>query len=83
MSNTLDHELSSVTLYVSRRFVFTNRESQIYELLILRGLSNREIADALVISEKTVKNYISNMIEKTSSDSTRKMMAIGFQAIAF
>ena len=41
----------------------TNRElSILYE--ISRGLKNKEIADKLFLSEKTVKNYITSMFKK-------------------
>jgi NarL family two-component system response regulator LiaR len=32
--------------------------------LIAAGLSNKEIAEALVLSEKTVKNHINNIFSK-------------------
>jgi len=41
----------------------SQREIEIL-LNISRGLSNKEIADALYISEKTVKNYITNIFRK-------------------
>lgn len=44
---------------------FTERELQIMEL-VSEGLSNREIACNLFISEGTVKNYISSILTKTS-----------------
>ena len=31
---------------------------------VLRGLSTREIADELVLSEKTVKHYMTNILQK-------------------
>ena len=41
----------------------TEREQEVLQALA-RGLSNREIADELVITEGTVKNHVSNLIEK-------------------
>lgn len=39
------------------------QESRILELLS-EGLSNREIADVMFLAEKTVKNYVSNLLAK-------------------
>ncbi len=41
----------------------SDREMEIVRLLA-RGLSNREIADQLVITEGTVKNHVSNILSK-------------------
>jgi two-component system NarL family response regulator len=41
----------------------TPREMEVLKL-IAAGLSNREIAEALVLSEKTVKNHINNIFSK-------------------
>ncbi|MGI5971310.1 MAG: response regulator [Oscillospiraceae bacterium] len=41
----------------------TERERSIIEL-VAEGLSNREIASKLFLSEGTVRNYISNLLEK-------------------
>ena len=43
--------------------ILTNREKEIFELLVLNK-STKEIADFLGISEKTVRNHISNTIQK-------------------
>ena len=42
---------------------FTEREKEI-AVLIAEGLTNRQIADRLYISEGTVKNYITNILSK-------------------
>jgi DNA-binding NarL/FixJ family response regulator len=46
------------------RTAFTGRELEIMEL-IAGGRSNREIAGELFISEGTVKNYITSILDKT------------------
>jgi len=46
----------------------TARETEILRLLA-EGKRNREIADALFLSEKTVKNYISNILYKLQVNS--------------
>lgn len=46
------------------RSLFTERELDIMEL-ISNGFSNREIASKLFISEGTVKNYITTILDKT------------------
>lgn len=46
----------------SQKFL-TNREREIFKLLI-NNFDTTEIADKLSISEKTVRNHISNVIQK-------------------
>ena len=41
----------------------TPQEKRIFEL-IGRGMSNREIAEEMYLAEKTVKNYVSNLLAK-------------------
>lgn len=43
--------------------ILTKREKEVFELLVM-NLSTREIANALNISEKTVRNHISNAMQK-------------------
>ena len=44
--------------------IFTDRELEIVTL-IAKGFSNREIASTLFMSEGTIKNYISTILDKT------------------
>ena len=41
----------------------TQREKEIFDMLV-KGKDTKEIALSLVISEKTVRNHISNVIQK-------------------
>lgn len=43
--------------------ILTIREQEVFELLVLNK-STQEIADFLGISEKTVRNHISNVMQK-------------------
>ena len=43
--------------------ILTKRERQVFELLITNK-TTKEIADILSISEKTVRNHISNAMQK-------------------
>ncbi len=43
--------------------ILTKREKEVFELLI-RNKTTKEIAEELFISEKTVRNHISNSMQK-------------------
>ena len=45
------------------RGILTRREKEVFELLV-EGLSTKEISLTLKISEKTVRNHISNVMQK-------------------
>lgn len=45
------------------RTALSEREREVIAL-VARGLTNREIAEALVISEKTARNHVSNILDK-------------------
>jgi DNA-binding NarL/FixJ family response regulator len=53
---------------------FTRREKEILQLLC-EGLSNKEIADALFISERTVLGHKTNLMTKTSTKNSLSLMA--------
>lgn len=48
--------------------ILTNRENEVFRLLI-QNKTTKEIADALYISEKTVRNHISNVMQKLEVES--------------
>jgi len=48
---------------INRAIKLSVREKQILEHL-MHGRTNREIADSLLLSEKTVKHYMTNMMSK-------------------
>ncbi len=43
--------------------LLTNREREVFELLV-QDKTTKEIAEQLFISEKTVRNHISNVMQK-------------------
>lgn len=56
-------ELSSTLEYRQPLHLLTKRECQVLQLLA-EGKSNRAVAETLYISEKTVKNHVSNILQK-------------------
>lgn len=64
---------SSIDLKKIKELGISNRE---YEVLvqISKGLSNKEIANALFLSESTIKTHVSNLLVKL--DSKRRTQAI-------
>lgn len=66
MTNELVREFQRVTLYENDKSLSNNLTSREVEVLklIAEGMINKEIAKNLYISEKTVKNHISNIFKK-------------------
>ena len=52
----------------------TEREREVYQELV-RGASNKEIAERLTISEYTVKNHVSSVLEKLELKARRDVAA--------
>lgn len=50
-------------LFQSNYFILTKREQDVFQLL-LAGLSTKQVAATLDIRQKTVRNQISNAIQK-------------------
>lgn len=55
--------MSVEDVYGLNKSILTNREQEVFDLLVLNK-STKEIAEFLGISEKTVRNHISNTIQK-------------------
>ena len=64
----------TVELGFAKSSEFTERELEVLRQLV-SGCTNKEIADTLGIAEKTVKNHITNMLQKTGFK-TRLELAI-------
>lgn len=58
--------------------LLTKRESEVIQLLA-KGKSNMEIAEALKISEKTVKNHISSIFKKTKVNDRTKAVILAIR----
>jgi DNA-binding NarL/FixJ family response regulator len=68
MASKLLNEFNSLSKRAEERHPFavpslTGRELEVLRL-VAKGMSNREIADGLFISENTVKNHVRNILEK-------------------
>jgi two-component system, NarL family, response regulator LiaR len=59
-----------------RELGITRRELEILEL-IARGLSNREIAESLFVSENTVKTHSSRLFDKLSAKRRTQAVQLG------
>jgi two-component system NarL family response regulator len=68
MASKLLNEFNAMSKRVDEKQQFpapalTSRELEVLKL-VAKGMSNREIADDLYISENTVKNHVRNILEK-------------------
>lgn len=44
---------------------------------VAQGLSNREIAEKLNVSQRTIESHVSNMLNKTSLNNRTELAAVG------
>jgi DNA-binding NarL/FixJ family response regulator len=56
----------------------TTREMDVLAL-IADGLTNREIAERLFVSPRTVETHVANLLTKTSTASRAELRALGAQ----
>lgn len=67
LSHQKDYSPELMEVIMTRPNPLTSRESRILTL-VNQGLSNKEIASKLYLSEGTVRNYISTILAKLSAD---------------
>ncbi|TVX99738.1 response regulator transcription factor [Cohnella terricola] len=75
----MQHESSyllDIVAYFAQLHGLTAREQEIVYCLSKYGYSNKRLAGELCISEKTVKNHIAKIQEKTSASSTRELLSM-------
>lgn len=56
----------------------SSREQEVLELLA-KGMSNRSIAETLYISDKTVKNHVSNILKKLSVEDRTQAVIVSLK----
>ncbi len=64
---------------IGERYGLTEREEEVFYLLA-RRLSDKEIADALCISARTVNRHVSNVLAKLEVHTRREAASIGERA---
>ena len=57
------------------KFLLTNREREVFELLV-QDKTTKDIAQQLFISEKTVRNHISNVMCFETHNNKKQMIVI-------
>jgi DNA-binding NarL/FixJ family response regulator len=77
----LAQRMSEVIQEFSKGYQLTQRESEIIVLIAVYGFSNLEISAHCMISEKTVKNHISNIMNKIGIRSIRKLLSLLFNHV--
>ena len=64
----------------TKEWGITAREVEVLELVIL-GKTNKEIANALIISEHTVKNHLSRIFHKMNVTDRSQIIALVYKRI--
>lgn len=70
------NEINGACMRMAREFHLTTRELELIMHLTMYGSSNKELANALVVTEKTVKTHMSNIQRKTNTTSTRELLSL-------
>jgi DNA-binding NarL/FixJ family response regulator len=62
--------------------LFTDRESEVFELIVREGLSNPELARELGLSERGVKFHVGNVLRKAGTPDRLKLAVAYWLAFA-
>jgi DNA-binding NarL/FixJ family response regulator len=81
LNDSLIYRVGPVIQGFLHSYQITQRESEILILIAVYGWTNREIAEHCVISEKTVKNHLANIMGKLGIRSTRKLFSLLFNHV--
>jgi two-component system, NarL family, response regulator DegU len=73
-----EHAKSKVKYRKAPLHLLTQRECEVLQLLA-NGKSNRELAEALGISEKTVKNHVGNILVKMNCNDRTQVVVTAFR----
>ncbi|MEW9671518.1 EAL domain-containing protein [Ammoniphilus sp. 3BR4] len=71
--------LDTALTLTQETFSLSNREFEVFKLIV-NGLSNKEISEALFISEHTVKNHITRIFQKLNVNDRLQAMAKVYHA---
>jgi diguanylate cyclase (GGDEF)-like protein len=77
-----DESFDKVISQMAETYSLTSRESEVLELM-LKGLSNKEISQSLYISEHTVKNHITKILQKLNVSDRVKAISLVYEKIFF
>jgi DNA-binding CsgD family transcriptional regulator len=67
---------------LKEKYRLTRRESEVLQLLMLNGSTNRELGANLYLSEKTLKNHVASIQRKFEVNSSREVQAVVLRSIA-
>jgi ATP/maltotriose-dependent transcriptional regulator MalT len=73
------HSLSKPSLRARGQDALTQRESEVYTLLCA-GLTNRQMADRLVLSEKTVERHVTSILTKLGVNNRAEAIALALKS---
>jgi len=76
--SSIEQEIEDENIEGENAEKLSDREHQVLELLA-QGMSNKELAEELFISEKTVKNHVSNILHKLKVNDRTQAVIVGLK----